>query len=63
MKNVLGFVAGTFEGYYLATKTDLNPLNGVDAKSVWDWMDNYCRDHPVETVMIATTTCVVEHSR
>jgi hypothetical protein len=38
MKNVLGFVAGTSEGYYLATKTDLNPLIGVDAKGVWDWI-------------------------
>jgi hypothetical protein len=43
---VLGFLSGVgYEGY--------DPLNGMDAEGVWAWIDNYCREHPIEQIIAA----------
>jgi hypothetical protein len=44
---VVGFLSGI--GYEGETHGD-NPLKGVDADTVWTWMDTYCRDHPTATI-------------
>jgi hypothetical protein len=44
---VLGFLSGV--GYEGESHGD-NPLKGIDADTVWTWMDNYCRDHPQATI-------------
>jgi len=44
---VVGFLSGI--GYEGETHGD-NPLKGIDADTVWTWMDTYCRDHPLATI-------------
>jgi hypothetical protein len=54
---VLGFLSGV--GYEGAG--DVDPLRGVDAKGVEAWLDNYCRTHPLQTLVDAAGTFVIEH--
>jgi hypothetical protein len=41
---VMGFLSGIG---YSSYRSGVDPLNGVDDKGVWAWVDNYCRDHPL----------------
>lgn len=37
----------------MALRQDL--LEGVDSSAVLAWMDNYCRAHPLETIVVGAT--------
>ena len=53
---ILGFLSGVgYEG------AGLSPLNDVDAKDVFGWMDNYCRAHPLDDIEKAGEAFVREH--
>jgi hypothetical protein len=49
---VVGFLSGI--GYEGAPQFGADPLLGMDADGVWAWIDNYCRDHPIDTIAAAT---------
>ena len=53
---VLGFLSAV--GY---ADPDRDPLRGTDAQGVWAWADNYCRDHPTDTIIIASETFLRAH--
>jgi hypothetical protein len=55
---VVGFLSGI--GYEGETHGD-NPLKGVDADTVWTWMDNYCRDHPQATISSSVAAFDAQH--
>ena len=57
---VVGFLSGV--GYTGGDK-DLDPLNNVDAAGVWAWVDDYCRAHPIQTLITAATAFIKEHPR
>jgi hypothetical protein len=44
---IVGFLSGI--GAMGETK-GFNPLNGIDGAGVRAWFDNYCREHPLETI-------------
>src|SRR4051812_14663298 len=46
MQWVLGFLSGIgFVGEH-----DDDPLKGIDGEGVWAWIDNYCREHPIDLI-------------
>jgi hypothetical protein len=59
---ILGFLSGIGAAPPSAGPV-VNPLNGVDAQAVLIWMDNYCRDHPLDLIMTAGEAFVVMHPR
>lgn len=54
---VLGFI----DGIAGASGGSLDPLNGVNAEGVWDWIDNYCRTNPLKSVSDAGLAFIVAH--
>jgi hypothetical protein len=38
-----------------------NPLNGLDGDAVFAWIDNYCRAHPLDSIVKATEAFDAEH--
>ena len=44
---ILGFLSGV--GFRGVPGRD-DPLNNVDARAVWAWVDNYCLAHPLENI-------------
>jgi hypothetical protein len=54
----LGFLSGG-----AVFSHDMDPLNGRDTDAVLYWLDNYCRNHPVETFPHAVTAFAREHPR
>ena len=59
---VLGFLSGAAAGSW-ASPARLDPLNGVDAEGVWAWIDNYCRTHPLDSLVNAAVMFLREHPR
>ena len=55
---VLGFLSGVG---YAGNQYGLDPLTGVDDQGVWAWVDNYCRDHPLDLLVIAAEALRVAH--
>jgi hypothetical protein len=55
---VLGFLSGVG---YAASQGGLDPLRGVDDQAVWAWVDNYCRDHPLNPLVMAVAAFRVAH--
>ena len=55
---VLGYLSGV--GKFTAS---IDPLNNMDGEGVMAWIDNYCRDHPVEQIVEAATAFVGAHLR
>ena len=53
---VLGFLSAVGD-----VDPDRDPLRGTDAQGVWAWADNYCRDHPTDTIIIASETFLRAH--
>ena len=43
---VLGFLDGITE----ASGGGLDPLSGVNAEQVWDWIDSYCQANPTKSI-------------
>jgi hypothetical protein len=35
---------------------DMDLLKETDANAIWTWMDNYCREHPLDPLYIAADT-------
>jgi len=56
---ILGFLSGV--GYKGAGVHD--PLNGLDAKAVWAWMDNYCQANPLEQIAEVAAAFAEIHPR
>jgi hypothetical protein len=56
---VLGFLSGI--GF--ANQNGDDPLSGVDTDGIWAWVDNYCRDHPLDTIAKAATAFYHAHPR
>ena len=47
MQWVLGYLSGIgFVG-----EDGADPLNNVDARGVWAWIDNYCQSHPIDHIV------------
>jgi hypothetical protein len=57
------WVLGFLSGIGVMGESDLNPLNDVDADSVFGWIDSYCQAHPSEKVMRAAAAFIGEHPR
>lgn len=55
---LLGFLSGVGFG-----NSSYDPLRGIDAEAVWAWVDNYCRNHPLDTVTHAAGYLLAEHPR
>jgi hypothetical protein len=53
---------GYLSGVAIWSQT-LNPLNSVDAEGVFYWLDNYCREHPIDKFSNALAAFVHEHPR
>ena len=53
---VVGYLSGAASWGH-----DLDPMKGLDAQAVWSWMDNYCQEHPLATIVEAATAFVKEH--
>jgi hypothetical protein len=59
---VLGFIAGQADlSQGLSPSARLDPLKRVDAEGVFAWMDNYCRDHPLNKIIDAIEDFVLAH--
>jgi hypothetical protein len=54
---ILGFLSGV--GYWGEGLVD--PLNSVDARAVWAWVDNYCLAHPLEDIERAGAAFITAH--
>jgi hypothetical protein len=53
-------------GYFSGAATysaDLDPLANIDADAVFYWLDNYCRDHPIDRFVDALHVFVREHPK
>jgi hypothetical protein len=48
---VLGYLRGVFDG--LAVKPD--PMAGLDSAAIREWLNNYCREHPLDTIYDAAS--------
>jgi hypothetical protein len=56
---ILGFLSGIGS---TGSSYGLNPLNGItDANAVWGWMDNYCREHPLDNIAAAGEAFLKAH--
>ena len=47
----LGFLSGV----NMAGNADTEFLAGFDGEALWAWLDNYCRDHPLDRFPVAVT--------
>jgi hypothetical protein len=47
---VLGFLSGVG---YVGHQNGLDPLNGMDEQGVVAWIDNYCREHSLDALVVA----------
>jgi hypothetical protein len=56
---VLGFIDGITE----ASGGSLDPLNGMEAENVWEWIDNYCQTNPLKSVAEAGSAFIAAHPR
>lgn len=54
---VLGFLTGV--GFAGSDADD--PLNGVNAASVWNWVDDYCKTHPADKIVTAARAFFKAH--
>ena len=56
---VLGFLDGITE----ASGGALDPLGGVNAEQVWDWIDSYCQANPTRSIADAGSAFIAAHLR
>ena len=57
------WVVGFLSGIGSMVLGELDPLHGLQAEGVYDWMDNYCSAHPSETIEAAARVFIQEHPR
>jgi hypothetical protein len=61
---ILGFLAGSADAFASHDPSNgIDPLNGTDHEGVWAWIDNYCRDHPIEQMVSAGEAFIRAHPR
>jgi hypothetical protein len=58
---VLGYVSASNAFAVATTQNDF--LAAVDAEAIWAWLDNYCRQHPLEKLAKATDALIVDLMR
>lgn len=58
---LLGFLTGVAYGSMAASGP--NPLAFTDPEGAWAWIDNYCREHPIEDVTRAAVMLTREPRR
>jgi hypothetical protein len=56
---VLGFIDGIAE----ASGGALDPLSGVEAENVWEWIDTYCQANPLKSITEAVSAFISAHPR
>jgi hypothetical protein len=63
---VIGFLSGvnvglgSLSGVNVAGNADTEFLKGVVGEAIWAWLDNYCRDHPLDLFQDAVAVLVRE---
>ena len=57
---ILGFLSGA--GFY-GGPAGLDPLKGMDANTVWAWVDKYCQARPLDTLATASAAFANAHPR
>lgn len=57
---VQGFLSA-FNHYGGATAPNI--VDGIDANGVFAWIDNYCAEHPLDTIASASVALVSERSK
>ena len=57
---VLGFLSGVG---YAGAANNQDPVQGLDAKAVEAWLDQYCQTHPLKDLADAAVAFVDEHPR
>ena len=57
------WVVGFLSGIGSMVLGELDPLHGLKADAVYDWVNGYCRDHPAETIEAAARVFIQEHPR
>jgi hypothetical protein len=55
---VLGFLSGIAD-----IKASTNPLRNMDSDGVAAWIDNYCRQHPIQEILDAAEAFFAAHPR
>jgi hypothetical protein len=55
---VLGFLSGAGA---MGLSQGYDPLHGTDPEGVLAWVDNYCRDHPLESIAEAASAFIHAH--
>jgi hypothetical protein len=54
---LLGFIDGITE----ASGGSTDPLSGMDAEHVWDWIDSYCHGNPTKSIADAGSAFIAAH--
>jgi hypothetical protein len=54
---VLGYISA-INSLYPAAQIPLDLLKGMDAEGIFVWIDNYCRDHPLDLIGNAAASAV-----
>jgi hypothetical protein len=54
---LLGFIDGITE----ASGGAADPLSGMDAEHVWDWIDSYCHANPTKSIADAGSAFIAAH--
>jgi hypothetical protein len=57
------WVVGFLSGIGSMVLGELDPLRGLQAGSVYAWVDNYCGAHPSETIEAAARVFIQQHLR
>lgn len=55
---VVGYLTGLAS---MGSSQGYDPLRGTDAQGVWASVDNYCRDHPLESILEAAAAFARAH--
>ena len=61
--NAEQWILGFLSGIAYATRGKVNPLHKMDDQAVWDWIDNYCKAHPLDLIANAAGKFAVAHPR
>jgi hypothetical protein len=57
------WVVGFLSGIGFMVLGELDPLHGLDAEAVYNWVDTYCRAHPQEKIEGAARVFIQQHPR
>jgi hypothetical protein len=61
---ISGFISGVADASQsLDPSNPLDPAKGTDGDGIAFWIDNYCRDHPIDTIVKAAQAFIHAHPR